>query len=65
MKKVSSMRQIKFYYNSPKHNMYYKNPDSGKFEIIDGFTPLEINTAIHNGIQVIAGTVEEFEKFDM
>lgn len=65
MKRVKSMRQIKYYYNHPDYNMYYRNPDTGKFEVIEGFTPLEINSAIYHGIEVIALTKSEKEKFDM
>jgi hypothetical protein len=42
----------KYYYNQ-KGNIYYKNPDTGKYEVVDGFDTSDILNAIHNGIEFI------------
>lgn len=44
-------RTLSHYYNRPDGNLYWFNPDTGRWELVDGFSEEDCLVAMSNNIQ--------------
>ena len=53
MKTISAVnsKTLHHYYTQPDGNLYWFNPDAGRWELVDGFDEADCLEAMSNGIQ--------------
>ena len=44
-------KTLNYYYNRPDGNLYWFNPDTGRWELVDGFDEADCLEAMSNGVQ--------------
>ena len=54
MKKISAVnsKTLSHYYNNPDGNLYWLNPDTDRWELVDGFSEEDCLEALSNKIQL-------------
>lgn len=54
MKKISAVnaKTLHFYYNNPNGNLYWFNPDTDRWELVDGFSEEDCLEALANKVQL-------------
>lgn len=55
MKSITAVNSenLHHYYNQPDGNLYWFNPDTGCWELVDGFDETNCLEAMNNGIQLV------------